>query len=245
MEESKGRKKTAILYIVIVVLCTALIFMFFSRHTAVQDRNESFAQGVQLKGDLDKLMDDYTSIKIENQDLSSQLTDRDSLIMANAEEINRLIASQADYSKIKKKLELLRKITQDYVQRIDSLVVVNQELSTENVQIKHEISQEREKNTQLSQDKEALQEKVTVASAFKAYNLVIRTVRLRADGKEVPTDKSRRLDRVCIEFTLGENTLVGAGPQTIYARISRPDGVVLTIGSDDIYSFEMDGKKLQ
>ena len=33
--------------------------------------------------------------------------------------------------------------------------------------------------------------------------------------------------------------------KTVYARISRPDGVVMALGSDDLYSFVMDGDTLQ
>lgn len=244
--ETTSKKKEKVLYSIIVLLILALGASLWGVFDMSNQKEQSFEQGVKLKGELDQLMDDFTSIKIENQDLSSQLMDRDSLIMANAKEIEHLIATQADYSKIKKKLDLLRGITQDYVHRIDSLVVVNQQLTTENVQIKEEIQVERTKNTELSQEKTELQEKVHVASAFKAYNLNVNTVRLRADGKEVPTDKASRLSRINIAFTLSENSLVEKGTKNIYARISRPDGVVLVLGQDDSQTFTLtDGKVLQ
>lgn len=214
---------------------------------ALYQKQQSFKQGVQLKGELDQLMDDYTSVKVENQDLSAQLMDKDSIIMANAKEIQKLIASQADYNKIKRKLELLRNITQDYVHRIDSLVIENQTLTAENVQIKEEIAAERQKNTTLTQEKQALTQKVEVAATLKAYDLQIGTARLRADGREVPTDKALRLSRISISFTLSENSLAEKGDKAIYARISRPDGIVITKdATSDEYTFTAaDGKTLQ
>ena len=167
----------------IVVLVILLIGMGGGLGYALYQKQQSFKQGVQLKGELDQLMDDYTSVKVENQDLASQLMDKDSIIMANAKEIQKLIASQADYNKIKRKLELLRNITQDYVHRIDSLVIENQTLTAENVQIKEEIAVERQKNTTLTQEKQALTHKVEVAATLKAYNLEVGTARLRADGR--------------------------------------------------------------
>ncbi|MDE7148935.1 MAG: hypothetical protein K2O01_00775 [Bacteroidales bacterium] len=230
------RLKNTIFFLIIVILALGGGMGY-----ALYQKQQSFKQGVQLKGELDQLMDDYTSVKVENQDLSAQLMDKDSIIMANAKEIQKLIASQADYNKIKRKLELLRNITQDYVHRIDSLVVENQTLTAENVQIKEEIAVERRKNTTLTQEKQALTHKVEVASMLKAYNLEVGTARLRADGREVPTDKAVRLSRITISFTLGENNLAEKGEKTLYARIERPDGIVITKdATDNAYTFTTD-----
>lgn len=238
-------KKVKVLYCVIVVLIIALAFSLFRSQKVVSERNESFQQGVELKGELDKVMDEYTSIKMENQDLAGQMSEKDSIIMANKAEIEKLIARQADYNKIRKKLDLLRRITQDYVVRIDSLVQANRVLEDENLQMKEEVNRVNEQKSQLEATQVQLQEKIEVASAFKAYDLHAGTVRVRADGKEVATDRSRRVTRINIEFTLSENKLVESGLKTIYARISRPDGVVMVMGTDDIYSFELNGEKLQ
>ncbi len=185
--------------------------------------------GVELKGELDKVMDEYTTIKMENQDLSAQMSEKDSIILANRAEIEKLIASQADYNKIRRKLELLRKITQDYVARIDSLVVVNRELTEENTQLAETVTQFKAQNNRLEADKAQLQEKITVASALKAYDLQAFTVRMRADGKEKPTDRAARVTRINLQFTIGENKVVEPGMKTIYARISRPEGQVVSL----------------
>ena len=238
----RSDRKIKILYVVIVILVIALAFLIFHNQKVASERNESFAQGVQLKGELDKLMEDYNDIRMENQALIGQMSDKDSLIMANKQEIERLIARQADYNKIKRKLELLRNITQDYVVRIDSLVTANRVLAEENTQIKEEMNRARQENTQL---KTELDEKITLASEFKAYDLTAMTVRVRADGKEVPTDRARRVTRINLSFTLSENKIVEAGLKTVYARISRPDGAVMSMSTDDSCSFLVDGDTLQ
>ncbi|MBD5387829.1 hypothetical protein HDR68_00295 [bacterium] len=242
---ASSQKKNRVLYFIIIVLAAALVYMFIRSQKAVNDRNESFTRGVELKGELDKVMDEYTTIKMENQDLSAQMSEKDSIILANRAEIEKLIASQADYNKIRRKLELLRKITQDYVARIDSLVVVNRELAEENTQLAETVTQFKAQNNRLEADKAQLQEKITVASALKAYDLQAFTVRMRADGKEKPTDRAARVTRINLQFTIGENKVVEPGIKTIYARISRPDGQVMVLGTDDLYSFELNGKTLQ
>lgn len=242
MASSKTNK---FLYVIIVLLILALAFMIIRSQKAVKERNESFTQGVELKGELDRVMDEYNTVKVENQDLSAQMSEKDSIILASRAEIEHLIARQADYNKIRRKLELLRKITQDYVARIDSLVVENRALAEENTQLSQTVTQFKNQNNQLQEEKSQLQEKITVASALKAYDLQIQPVRLRADGKEIPTDRARRVTRISLQFTIGENKVVDPGVKTVYARISRPDGVVMSLGTDDVYSFQLKGETLQ
>ena len=238
----EGRKKEKTLYWVIILLVIALgASLYYGVRVSVQ-KQESYAHGVELQSELNQVMDEYNTVKLENQDLSSQLSEKDSVIMANRKEIEKLIASQADYRKIKRKLELLRAITQDYVVRIDSLVTVNKQLEEENIQMKEEVNRVQERNTQLTVDKQRLEE---VASTFKAYDLNAATFRVRGDGKEIATDRAPRITRIGITFILSENKVVKAGKKFIYARISRPDGVVMSVSDDDLYSFEMDGEKYQ
>ncbi|MDE6630357.1 MAG: hypothetical protein K2O37_02575 [Bacteroidales bacterium] len=238
----EGRKKEKTLYWVIILLVIALgVSLYYGVRVSVQ-KQESYAHGVELQSELNQVMDEYNTVKLENQDLSSQLSEKDSVIMANRKEIEKLIASQADYRKIKRKLELLRAITQEYVVRIDSLVTVNKQLEEENIQMKEEVNRVQERNTQLTVDKQRLEE---VASTFKAYDLNAATFRVRGDGKEIATDRAPRITRIGITFILSENKVVKAGKKFIYARISRPDGVVMSVSDDDLYSFEMDGEKYQ
>lgn len=224
---------------IIVLLILLCIGLGGGMWYAFNQKQVSVDHSLQLKGELDQLMGDYTTIKNENEDLSAQLSDRDSIIMANAKEIQRLIANQADYNKIKKKLELLRKITQDYVHRIDSLVIENQTLTAENVQIKEEIATERRKNTSLNEEKQALSKKVEMAATLKAYNLKAQTVVLNRKGIEKPEDKAGKLTRISINFNLNENSLTPKGEKQVYACITRPDGVLISKdATSDLYKFQ-------
>jgi hypothetical protein len=197
-----------------------------------------------MKDELTMLMEEYETIKEENVQFQSQLTERDSVILANSVEIQKLINNQADYRKIRRQLDMLRNITQDYVRRIDSLIVVNEELVLENEEIRKEISVEREKFKELTKVNTELDEKVTQASTLKAYNLRAFCLRVRGTN-ETETDKAIRADRIMVDFTLSENKIVQAGPRTIYVRIARPDNVIITLGEDDEYSFEHNEARLQ
>ena len=245
-QERKYKRIIAILCFVIALLIVWLIVEKSKIHTIYLEKNATVAHNTELQSELDSLLNEHNKIKSEYGELSGQLAEKDSIILVNAGEIQRLIAVQGDYKRTKKKLELLRNITQGYVSQLDSLYKVNQALTDENLRIKKDFSNERQINTELSKDKAALNEKVTIASMLKAYNIKSSTVKLRSSGtKEVETDKAKRIGRVNICFTLSENKIATSGQKTIYVRIARPDNVIVCEGKDDKYSFEFQGQKIQ
>jgi hypothetical protein len=246
---NKEKKYKTIIAILLVIIALLLIWLIIEKsriHTIYMEKDATVAHSTELQFELDSLLKEHNKIKSEYGELSYQLSEKDSIILANAGEIQKLIASQGDYRRTKKKLELLRNITQGYVSQLDSLYKVNQELTDENYKIKKEIGKERKINTELSKDKDALTEKVNVASQLKAYNIKSSTVKLRSSGsKEVETDKAKRIERVNICFTLSENKIAGSGKKTIYIRIARPDNVIVSEGKEDVYMFEYQGQKIQ
>jgi hypothetical protein len=121
---------------------------------------------------------------------------------------------------------------------------VNQELKAENEQIRSSYQMEQQKSSSLLKDKEALTEKVTMAAVLKAYKITASGVRGSGD-KERITDKAKRVEKVKVCFTLGENPLLSAGAKDIYIRIARPDKMILARGRGDDYSFSYKGEILQ
>ena len=245
-QEKKYKRIIAFLLFVILLLIIGLIFEKSKIQTIFLEKNATVAHNSELQSELDSLLNEHTKIKTEYGELSGQLAEKDSLILANAGEIQKLIAMQGDYRRTKKKLELLRNIAQGYVSQLDSLYKVNQALTDENYKIKKDFSKERQINTELSKDKQALNEKVSLASMLKAYNIKASTVKLRSGGsKEVETDKAKKIGRVNICFTISENKIASTGSKTVYVRIARPDNVIVCEGKEDIYTFEYQGQKIQ
>ena len=245
-QEKKYKRIIAILLFIVALLSVWLIVEKSKIHTIYLEKTATVAHNTELQAELDSLLNEHNKIKTEYGELSGQLAEKDSIILVNAGEIQKLIAMQGDYKRTKKKLELLRNITQGYIAQLDSLYKVNQALTNENVKIKKDFSNERQLNTELSKDKVALSEKITMASMLKAYNIKASTVKLRSSGtKEIESDKAKRIGRVNICFTLSENKIATFGSKTVYVRIARPDNVIVCEGKDDIYTFEYKGQKLQ
>ena len=193
-EIKKGKKYpvSRILKIVIAILILLLLLMVWKLFDTRSDirtiRTESENIKQSLQAELDSVVAEHEFIKTEYGALADSLTTKDSIILANAKEIQKLLDTQWEYYKVKKKLDLLRKITQGYVHQVDSLFRVNQELKEENIEIKRVYRSEQRKNTELTKEKELLEEKVDQASVLRAYNITAEGIRTRgANNKEVIT----------------------------------------------------------
>ena len=248
LEKDVKRYRTlsvAAIIVAVVLLCITIFFISKSSEQVTQVAVFE-EQNADLKNELDSIMREYEAMKSQYGSLNAKLSEKDSVIWAHAEEIQKLIASQADYRRIKKKLELLQNQGKEYVTLLDSLYKENKKLTEENTEIKQRVSRLSKEKEELSQEKEVLEEKVTIASKLKAYNVSLRGMAVKSGGKkEDETDKAKKVKKLRVTFTLSENELIPAGELNLYCRISLPDGRVLMLGKGDGYSFTNDGKLLQ
>ncbi len=225
---------------------TTLYFGFFAKPTLNKEYVKVEESNNELKGELDALMAEHEKIKAQYGDLSDQLSEKDSIILANAAEIEQLIASQADYKKIKKQLARLQNISQEYVQEMDRLYQENQALKTENTQVKADLEQERQDKANIQKSNDDLSAKINHAAVYKAYSIKSAGYNVKSKGEEEITDKASRVKRIKTSFVLGENSLIEPGPVNVYCRIAVPgSGKVLTPGSAESFTFVHDGQRLQ
>lgn len=243
------KKKETTYRIIIGVLILVILFMGWQlmqtktevKTVIVEKENET----QQLESELEALMQQHESVKSKYSEVSEKLSEKDSVIEAKAEEIKKLIASQADYRRIKRKLDYLRNSHQRYVEQIDSLFTVNRQLKVENEEIKQKYEVTRSEKNQITEQKQELEEKVNIGALLKAYNITAEAIHMGgwSNDKEKVTDKARRLDKIKICFTISENLIAEPGEKNIYIRIARPDNKVLYQRNDDFFMFN--GEKLQ
>lgn len=207
--------------------------------------SEKEQQRADFQAEVDSLLKVHNELKANYGELSTQLAEKDSIIQADAVEIKKLLDSQWDYNRIKRKVTELQAISQNYVHQLDSLYVVNQELVAENERIREEVQEERKQNRNLQRQKEELTNKVNLATVLRIYNLTADAVRFKGGSHEIETDKAGRTERIRVMFTIGQNDLVDAGPKTFYLRIADPTKQIITKGMGDEYAFTYQGELLQ
>lgn len=250
--DSDNKKKTQQpiwLYAILGVLAIALVFLLVRNSSMKNDLQELEAekemQRADFQAEVDSLMKVHNELKESYGELSQELAAKDSIIQADAVEIKKLLDSQWDYYRIKKKLSNLQEISQRYVRQMDSLYTVNRELVAENERIREEYQAERRQNTNLTRQKEELTNKVNQAATMKLFNYSAQAVRFKGGGKETATDRAARAERIRIDFTLAANDLITPGTKLFYVRIANPNRAIISKGTGDEYAFQSNGETLQ
>ena len=239
------RNPWLIVAVVLIALLALLAWLFLSTRSKLSNLiQEKESQKLELKYELDSLVAVHNELKEEYGPLADSLSSQDSVIQANAVEIRKLLDTQYEFFKVKKKLERLRTISQGYLRQMDSLYNLNRELRAENEQIRSSYMQEQERSSTLMRDKEELTERVNEAAVLKAYKIIATPMKGSGDS-EKPVDKARRVEKIKVCYTLGENPLLSAGRKDIYVRIAGPDKQILARGIGDEYSFSYRGEVMQ
>jgi hypothetical protein len=236
-----GKQKGSPLNMIVVaiILGVALIFlvyMYFDKKNKMAEMETVLTQEKDsLANELRHMVVAYDTLKTNNDTLNAGLQKQKNkiiqLLSINASNVQLI-------RKYKNEITTMREIMKSYIVQIDSLNTRNSMLVSENTEIKQQITQVRNTNTELSKVKEELSSKVEVASVIQAKNIV--AVSLNKKRKE--TTRIGSLDKLRICFTLRENPLAKPGQKDVYMRVIRPDSLVVTSSPDNL--FEYKGNKI-
>ena len=237
----------ALVALLVALVCVVILAV---KNSSIKDslsnlEAEKEMQRADFQAEVDSLMTVHNELKESYGELSLELAEKDSIIQADAVEIKKLLDSQWDYYRIKKKVASLQAISQKYVRQMDSLYTVNRELVAENERIREEYQAEKRQNTTLSRRNDELTDKVNLAATMKIHNLTANAVRFKGNSKEAVTDRANRAERILVDFTIAQNELVEMGTKVFYLRIADPTKMVIAKGTGDEYSFVSNGESLQ
>jgi len=238
---SQGTKKSnqggmIVTSIILGVALIFLIYMYFDKkHKMIEMETVLTQEKDSLANELRHMVVAFDTLKTNNDTLKAGMEKQKNkivqLLSINASNV-RLIKSY------KNEIKTMREIMKSYIVQIDSLNTRNKMLTSENTEIKQQITQVRNTNTELSKVKEELTSKVEVASIIQAKNIA--AVSLNKKRKE--TTRIGNLDKLRICFTLRENPLAKAGQKDVYMRVIRPDSLLVASSPDNL--FEYKGNKI-
>jgi len=237
----QGTKKSTPVGMIVtsIILGVALIFliyMYFEKKNKMIEMETVLTQEKDsLANELRHMVVAYDTLKTNNDTLNAGLQKQKNkivqLLSVNASNVQLI-------KRYKSEITTMRQIMKSYIVQIDSLNTRNKMLVSENSEIKQQITQVRNTNSELSKVKEELSTKVEVASIVQAKDIV--AVSLNKKRKE--TTSINLLDKLRICFTLRENPLAKPGQKNVYMRVIRPDSLVVTSSPDNL--FEYKGNKI-
>jgi len=250
-EKTSPEKKDQGKNIIIIVLVLLVIISGIKLYTDYVDRTKKSEEILLLStenNDLNKRLDSVTYqldlriLEIEKLggDVKSLEEVRDQLI---AERNTSRQRSSSEIVALNEKIKSYNGMIVQKDQEILELRAMNQQLFTENQDLKTTQAEIEEEVAQLNIQKEDLQAKVNVASMLKAENIEISAV--NSNGKErVETTKdfkNRQIERIKVSFNLADNKVAEKGPRNIYVQVLAPNAQPIFDVAKGSGTFMMDG----
>ncbi len=223
---------------VLAVVLVILLGFLITRNRQMSEMQEQFVIEKQdLEDEYEAISLQYEGFKfsVQNDSLLYKLENEQAKVQRLQEELRMTSAAdKAEIKRLKEELATLRKILRSYVQQIDSLNRLNEELRAENRQISDQYQRTSQTLRKVSQEREQLSEKVSLAAQLVATNISAKAVNDR--GRE--QTRLSRSNQFVISFTVARNITAEPGERTIYARLMAPDGSLLTKSASNTFPYE-------
>ncbi len=236
----QGSKRTMLIVVIIALLAVnaLLLWQFFDKKQSLDETqislDESLTDKESLQKELDQAKQEFDKINQDNVGMQAKLSEKDAEIQAKVEEIQRMIKSgdAVQLKKAKNELGKLKLLNRIYLIQIDSLHTVNVALKGENQQLNTNLSQEKSKTQNLSQENVVLANKVAIGSILKTNAVTSSGVKFKSSGKELETNRANSVEKIKVCFVIEENLVVDKSRKDIFIRIIGPDGSVLSGGNE-------------
>ena len=240
IHKSTFMKKNSVIAL-IIILALALIgvsFLLFRSHATNQEMQQLFeVEKEEMENEYSNFANQYDElqIKINNDSLYEKLEQEKIKTQRLLEELRQVKSTNAaEIMRLRKELKTVRAVMRTYIIQIDSLNRLNQQLTTENQDVKKKYNEATRQITSLSEEKKNLNEKVTLASQLDATHIKVITKNSR--GEE--TSRIKKITRLEIRFTITKNITAKTGQRPIYVRITKPNQEVLTKNAANTFAYE-------
>lgn len=209
---------------------TEEILILSEENTELNQRLDSITYELDIR---------INEIKQLGGDIDSLIAIKDRLILERNSNRNR---SMAEIAQLNRSIDGYGKLLKEKDADIVRLKAMNEQLFSENTELKTTKAEIEEEVVKLSQKAQELEEKVNVAAKLRAENIVIAAVNSRGREREGEF-RNRQQEKVKISFTLADNPVAPFGTRDIYVQILSPNNQVIFDIAKGSGTFSMDGRE--
>jgi len=235
-------------WILIVLLALSLILNFYQWQNttdvvqSMTETNDSLSEAkIDVDRELAETLDELNQYKGINSRLDSLLSEANGNIEKQRERIEQLVRIEKNTGSLNKKLkaelEELRKLRDEYLEKIDFLLVENSQLK-----------QEKESLTSKVGDLTAnLEKTISTASVIKSEYVKTKSFKKRSKDKYSETALAKRTNKLEVCFSVMDNKIAKPGERMVYVRMLEPGGRVLGDRSSGSSTFTLaeNGEQVQ
>nr|MBI1231392.1 hypothetical protein [Cytophagales bacterium] len=209
---------------------TEEILILSEENTELNQRLDSITYELDIR---------INEIKQLGGDIDSLIAIKDRLILERNSNRNR---SMAEIAQLNRSIDGYGKLLKEKDADIVRLKAMNEQLFSENTELKTTKAEIEEEVVKLSQKAQELEEKVNVAAKLRAENIVIAAVNSRGREREGEF-RNRQQEKLKISFTLADNPVAPFGTRDIYVQILSPNNQVIFDIAKGSGTFSMDGRE--
>jgi predicted nucleic acid-binding Zn-ribbon protein len=220
IQEKKSGNK---LWIILLLLSVVLNIYQWQNHTTTINTYEQkvdtlVVERVNVEKELSDTKAELEKYRGISANLDSLLNEAQAKIDEQSKKIREIGAREKNFKslneQLKKQLADLQILRDEYLGRIDSLLMANQQLVSEKQQLTSNVEN-------LSKN---LETTVATASVLKSEYLKIKSFKRRSSGKYVETALAKRTHKLEVCFDVLDNRIAKPGEKTLYLKITEPGG---------------------
>ncbi len=213
------------------------IYQWQNKNSVVESYELKTDSLMTAKMDVDKeLGETYQELnqyKGINERLDSLLAEANTTIDQQKARIEKLLKNEKNSAalnkKLKAELEEVKKLRDEYLEKIDQLLVENEQLKKDKEQLTSTVEN-------LSKN---LESTVNQASVLKSEYMRVKTFKKRSNDKYAETAMAKRTNKMEVCFSVLENKIARAGEREVYLRIVEPGGKTMGARSEGSRTFRM------
>ncbi|MFM2134890.1 MAG: hypothetical protein RL021_290 [Bacteroidota bacterium] len=223
METNQAGQKNNKLWIALLVV-SVLLNLWQWRHSTtsintLESRVDTLVvERVNIEKELTDTKEELEKYRGISANLDSLLNEAQAKIEEQEKKIRTISGQASNYkelnAKLKQQLADLQLLRDEYLGRIDSLLMANKQLQTEKEQL----------TTNLETVSKNLETTVATASVLKAEYVKATTFKRRDNGKYIETLLAKRTHKFDVCFDVLDNKIAKPGTRNVYMRITEPGG---------------------
>ena len=219
-EQKKGK---GTLWIVLYLLSAVMNIYQWRNHTTTINTYEQkvdtlVVERVNVEKELSDTKAELEKYRGISANLDSLLNEAQAKIEEQAKKIKDINSRERNMAslntKLKQQLADLQMLRDEYLGRIDSLLMANKQLVTEKEQLTSNVES-------LSKN---LETTVATASVLKTEYIKVQSFKRKSNGKFVETAMAKRTHKLAVCFDVLDNKISKQGDKTVYLKITEPGG---------------------
>ena len=219
-------KSNSNLKAIVIVLALSLLGSLGYIFKLTSDAKVAQTKIVTVTDEKGKVMDELAALKTtydqaiaENTSMSDELVKERDKVVKLMDEVKKSKGDVSALSQYKQKFLALQTTMKSMMAQVDDLKKQNETLTTQRDSTITVLGESKKYNEVLVGQNEELSKTVEKGSKLSVLNLKTAAYKLRSSGKQIETEKARRVDVLKISFTIAENKIAKSGDKTYYVQV--------------------------